>query len=97
MKYRPFNIVPTTLVLWVSFSPIPVHQQLKGRNSPISTPTVSQTPRCHHHWTPGNQYFPFAKLQNPKIMFNGIAIREPDLQKRIVKSQYFPKSAKHAS
>ena len=86
MKYRPFNIVPTTLVLWVSFSPIPVHQQLKGRNSPISTPSVSQTPDYHHRrWTPGNQYFLLAKLQNPKIMFNGIALREPDLQKRLAK------------
>ena len=83
MKYRPFNIVPTTLVLWVSFSPIPVHQQLKGRNSPISTPSVSQTPRGYR--TPGNQYFPLAKLENPKIMFNSIAIREPDLQKRLAK------------
>ena len=96
MKYRPFNIVPTTLVLWVSFSPIPVHQQLKGRNSPISTPPVSQTPG-YRHWTPGNQYFPLAKLQNPKIMFNSIAIREPDLQTRIVKSQYSQKMSKNVS
>ena len=88
------RIFPTMPAFWVSFSPIPVHQQLKGRNSLILTPSVSRTflvivviivvPVT-------NRYFPIAKLNNLKKSFKSIAVAQSDPQKH-TDFQHFSKS-----